>query len=145
MAEEDANGLTLKDRMEIINRDEICYNLELVLSAMYEADRTLAIGFQADNIMAMREAFRSVHGTLQCARPVLWRGMAGVDQALSPGVKSQVPSWKKLFEKAENAAQMTANVLQNHGIPTFSKLFETGSALSMANGDDCSCVRLPSA
>ncbi|KAL3700907.1 hypothetical protein R1sor_018929 [Riccia sorocarpa] len=109
MAEEDANGLTLKDRMEIRNRDEICYNLEIVLSAMYEADRTLAIGFQADNIMAMREAFRSV------------------------------PSWKKLFEKAENAAQMTANVLQNHGIPTFSKLFETGSALCMANGDDCSC------
>ncbi|KAL3696706.1 hypothetical protein R1sor_010782 [Riccia sorocarpa] len=60
MAEEDANGLTLKDRMEIRNRDEICYNLELVLSAMYEANHSLAIGFQADNIMAMREAFRSV-------------------------------------------------------------------------------------
>ncbi|KAL3676113.1 hypothetical protein R1sor_026061 [Riccia sorocarpa] len=58
MAEEDANGLTMKDRMEIRNCDEICMWLDNVLSAMYEADRELAAGFKADNIMAMRQAIR---------------------------------------------------------------------------------------
>ncbi|KAL3675477.1 hypothetical protein R1sor_025425 [Riccia sorocarpa] len=73
MAEEDANGLTLKDRMEIRNRDEICCNLELVLSAMYEADRTLAIGFQADNIMAMREISQCAWDTPVCKASLVER------------------------------------------------------------------------
>ncbi|KAL3693280.1 hypothetical protein R1sor_006931 [Riccia sorocarpa] len=116
MAEEDANGLTMKDRMEIRNRDEICMWLDNVLSVMYEADRELTTGFTADNIMAMRQAIRSVHETLQSGRSCLWTGMAGIDQALSPGVKSLVPSWKKRFEKVEKAAQMAATALGNHGI-----------------------------
>ncbi|KAL3679816.1 hypothetical protein R1sor_022772 [Riccia sorocarpa] len=91
MAEEDANGLTMKDRMEIRNRDEICMWLDNVLSTMYEADRELAAGFKADNIMAMRQTIRSVHETLQSGRSCLWTGMAGIDQALLPGVKSLVP------------------------------------------------------